>query len=659
MDLMSFGIMVGAVFAIALLIGIAYLSMHIKAEIGTALIVTTVGKAEREVVLTGKIICPGVHKYEVLELSLKKISISRMGSLGLICSDRIRADIDVSFYIYIDADAEQMLHVAEKITCKVAADPELLQEAFEEIFANALKTAGQTMTFEELMSNRTKFEEEITSLVMQKLNGYVLKNVAIGSIEQTSIEHLDENNIYDAEGRRLITEQTAKKKIAIATLTENQATEIKKNQVQANEARMELDKQQALTLDRTNREKAVSKSREKAASDKQEIQDQKDVDLSQLKVDEELDKEKINTQREVDKAQTNADRDLEVATEEKKREVGVEQVKTTKKISLLELEQEQAEQESMRDVAETRAQTVNVERDIAEAEEATKDLINKSAAERTRLTTVTAAETTAEAQQVSNVKRAEADMLVSEHRIQEAKNDGLSIEAKADAKIKMAEAVKIEESAAGLAKAEVGRVQGLADAEVGMAEAAVSKEKGLAEATVLLEKGRASAEVTERQGLAEAESIGKILQAKESGGEDARHMEIQQIQLENDRQIGLKTVELQAEALKANATVMSGALKDAEIKLFSNGDDFMNKIQDATMSGMASNAKMDSNDILSALKKDLVDGDGKKVQDLLNSLASTTNNGAVIASMAASTANGEKPDLIALLTSMVASAGKA
>ena len=50
----------------------------------------------------GFFVVPVLHRMEIMDITLKTITISRIGGDGLICKDNIRADIKVAFFIRVN-----------------------------------------------------------------------------------------------------------------------------------------------------------------------------------------------------------------------------------------------------------------------------------------------------------------------------------------------------------------------------------------------------------------------------------------------------------------------------------------------------------------------------------------------------------------------------
>ena len=157
-----------------------YAPLYRKVDQGKALIVNKM--AEVQVFFTGGLVVPVVHRYEIMDISVKTIEIARMHKEGLICKDNIRADIKVTFFVRVNKTLEDVLKVAQSIGTTRASDQETLEQLFIAKFAEALKTVGKQLDFEELYTKRHVFKEQIMEVIGDDLNGYVLDDAAIAPV---------------------------------------------------------------------------------------------------------------------------------------------------------------------------------------------------------------------------------------------------------------------------------------------------------------------------------------------------------------------------------------------------------------------------------------------------------------------------------------------
>jgi uncharacterized membrane protein YqiK len=174
-----------------------------------------------------------LERAELMDISLKTITIDRRGAEGLICRDNIRADIAVTFFVRVGEDAESILRVASAVGCDRASDQDTLEEMFVAKFAEVLKTVGKQMDFEELYTRRAALREEILSCIGVDLNGFYLEDVAIDYLEMTPLSSLDPQNVLDAQGIRKVTEITSAENLRTQELEQQEREDLMRQEKQA------------------------------------------------------------------------------------------------------------------------------------------------------------------------------------------------------------------------------------------------------------------------------------------------------------------------------------------------------------------------------------------------------------------------------------------
>lgn len=159
-----------------------------------------------KVSFSGGIVFPVVHKAEFMDITTKKLTITRKGGEGLVCKDFIRADVDMNFFLRIPENADNVIQVATSIGCRRAAEPENLKDMFQAKFIEAMKSVAHRMDFIELFKQQERFKEELIKTVGSELSGYKLEDVTIEHLVQTPIDQLDPNNTMDAAGIKKMTQ---------------------------------------------------------------------------------------------------------------------------------------------------------------------------------------------------------------------------------------------------------------------------------------------------------------------------------------------------------------------------------------------------------------------------------------------------------------------
>lgn len=233
-----------------------------KVEQGKALIVSKMRKVD--VTFTGQVVLPVLHKAEVMDISVKTIEITRAGKEGLICRDNIRADIRISFFVKVNKTAEDVVKVAQAVGTARASDRDTLQELFHAKFSEALKTVGKQLDFTDLYTKREELRYRIIEVIGVDLSGYHLEDAAIDYLEQTPLTQLDPANVLDAQGIRKITELTAVEHVRTNEARRTEEKEITRQNVDAREAVLELERRQADAEIKQKREIDTTRAREEA-----------------------------------------------------------------------------------------------------------------------------------------------------------------------------------------------------------------------------------------------------------------------------------------------------------------------------------------------------------------------------------------------------------
>ncbi|MBT8494303.1 MAG: hypothetical protein KJO07_14710 [Deltaproteobacteria bacterium] len=655
----------GFIFLIGILVLVA--RFYRKVDQGRALIINKMS-AEPEVTFTGGVVLPVFHRSEVMDISVKSIEIDRRGKDGLICQDNIRADIKVTFFVRVNKTKEDVMQVAQSIGCARASDLQTLEELFNAKFSEALKTVGKKKDFESLYTERDEFKSEIIGVIGKDLNGYVLDDAAIDYLEQTPLDSLDKDNILDAQGIRKITEITTQANVRTNELKQRERMEVGSQDLAADEAIYRFDQQRAAALAKRDREIAEAQSRETNEAERVRLDETKETQVKQAKLEEEIVLANIAKQRASEVAEQARMREVEVEKVRVGKATDLEQVEREREVTLRGIERDKQVEVEKKEIANVVSQRISVEKAVAQEEENIKDLRVKSEAHRQREVTVVAADAQAEELAIQEVKKAEAAEKVAQAQARvtlvEADADLEAADKKARSKIRLAEGVQAEEAAAGLAKVRVREAdaaaiekQGVAEVKVREAGVEITQREGLVEAKIIEEKGlaeakalEARAEASEKQGLAdavakreqlmaevivkeaEASAVEKLMRAEAAGlaekaqamkqleGEAREHEEFR-LKLEKELELRLATLKSKVEMATKQAEVMGSAMQKADINIVGGDGAFFDKFVKAVSLGHSIDGVIDSSDTVRGLLGSHLNGDGNILADIKDLIA--------------------------------------
>lgn len=589
MDLLQLSLfIVGAVFFLALVYMAIIAMFYKKIPQGQALVRTGLG-GTKIATDKGMYVIPVFHKLEIMDVSVKKIQIERMETEGLICKDNMRADIKVAFFVRVNNDVNAIKKVAQTIGCARASRIETLEELFEAKFSEALKTVGKKFEFIELYEARREFRDEIVNIIGTDLNGYTLEDCAIDYLEQTPIGFLKSNNILDAEGIKKITELTAEQNKKANLIKRDEEKVIRKQDVEAREAILELDKQLAEKEESQKREIANIRSREEAQVLKVREEERLKSETARIVTEEKVKVAEENMQRQIIVALKNKERTEAVETERVEKDRALEQTERERIVTLAQIEKEKVIEVEKKNIQDVIRDRVTLEKGVVEEQENMKDIQAFKTADREKQVAITQAEAQAQDLLIKTIKEAEGKKEAMKQKAEEINIEAL---AKKEASSKEAEARKIladakakEEAILGISEAQVMHAKADAHERQGIVDALITEKQASAEAKGIEYKAEAKrkdglveAEVTREKALAEARGIEEKAEAmKKLDGVGKDHEEFK-LRLNKELQIELAEVNIQKDIADAQAMVIAEALKAANIDIVGGETMFFEQI---------------------------------------------------------------------------------
>jgi len=629
--LVAVGLLVIVFLMIAMYISIFYV------KVGPDEAIVKSGAGGLKVFIDGGMLrIPLVQHIEYMDLTLKSFEIARQGAEGLICKDNIRADIKVAFFIRVDKTAEEIKEVAQSIGPKRCSELETLRELFDAKFSEALKTVGKQFDFVDLYDKRDKFKDEILKVIGTDLNGYRLDDAAIDYLEQTPLSLLNPNNILDAEGIKKITELTSNEKIKENQFTRDREKTLKKQDVEAEETILELERQRVQAVEKQNREIAEIQAREKASADKVREQQRLESERVRIQTAEEIGIAEENMERQILVAQRNKERTDGVELERVQRDRQLEEVERLRLVGVADVEKQKAIEIENRNIQEVIRERVAVERSVVEEKERIKDTEEKAAAERLKSVQITAAQMRAEEELIRQTKAAQAEkeaatLLADKIRVEaEAMRDAAEKETAATKMLAEAEAAK--QAAGGLAEARVQEAKAVSLEKEGTAQANVLERKAVAEAKGIEVKAAAN----EKQGMAEAavslekyhsEATGitekaEAMKKLDSIGKD--HEEFK-LRLEKEQNVEIAAINAQKNIAESQASVVGEALRAARIDIVGGDGQFFDQITSAVKGGKAIDRFVYNSRVATDIKETFFDGNPEYFREKIQSLVNQFN----------------------------------
>ena len=634
--------------ALLLAVGLVVLIVRCwhKVSQGSALVKNGMGGTK--VSFSGMVVIPILHKVELMDISVKRIEIARSGEDGLICKDNIRADIKVVFFVRVNKQIEDVKRVAQFLGCRRASDEEALRSLFEPKFSEALKTVGKQFDFVELYNMRNEFREQIVTIIGTDLNGYVLDNAAIDYLEQTDLEKLNPNNVLDAEGIKKITDLTATEQTRANFITREKEKTLKKQDVEAREAILNLERQQAEAEEKQTREIAEIVAREQAEATVVQEEERQRKETARITAEEAIQVAEENKLRSVIVAAKSKERTDAVESERVEKDRGLEVTERERVVTLAQIEKEKAVEVEKKNIQDVIRERVIVERAVVEEEEKIKDTREFASASRKKQVAVTEAQELAEQAMVKQVKAALANKDAADLEAQ-------TIVVKADANKQAAE--KETEAKKMLAEATQAEVaaQGLAEAQVTMSKAEALKKEGTAEA-----------EVAELKFAADAKGITEKAEAMKLFDGVGREHEEFKLELNKSKEVELEAIAAQQRIAEAQASMVAESLKSANIDIVGGDNKFFDNIVNSITAGRQVDRLVEGSSVLKDVKDTFFTGDPAQFQEqvgryveMFNVSSADLKNLSVAALIGQMMAKTTDEGVLEQLTSMMGMANRA
>ena len=278
----------------------------------------------------GAIVLPVFHEVSWISLETIKLMVSRSRDQAILTSDKIRVDVATELYAHVGRTEDDLLTASRSLGEKMF-DAEKVRNLLEAKIVSALRSYAATKTLNELHENRDAFAQQIKESVIDsfKANGLVLEEVTIVSLEQTGKEHFKTDNVFDAEGLKIITEITSDARKKVHDTEKRTTVAIRQKDLDTQLELLEIERKEAVA--RASQDKEIANEQALQLGQKQVYMLDQRKAVEEREIANEVDLERMRTEREI-----------AVTEEAKKREtsdiqkaLALEQERKDKEIALI------------------------------------------------------------------------------------------------------------------------------------------------------------------------------------------------------------------------------------------------------------------------------------------------------------------------------------
>ncbi|HEU0221735.1 MAG TPA: flotillin domain-containing protein [Paracoccaceae bacterium] len=280
--------------AIAVVIAVYVLRWLYRRSTKEVAFVRTGFLGEKVVVNGGAFVVPVLHEITPVNMNVMRIEVARRDREALITRNRMRVDIVAEFFVRVGSAREQVAAAAQTLGARTMRE-DGLRGLLEGKFAAAMRTVAARRTLEELHENRGEYADEVRGLAAGALrqNGLELESVAIVDLDQTSLDHFDPSNAFDAEGLTLLTEEIERRRKMRNEIEQRTLVEIRNQNLQAQRRVFEIERDTEYARLEQERELEVRRAIQRAELARERALREREAEEAQLAAREAVEKARL------------------------------------------------------------------------------------------------------------------------------------------------------------------------------------------------------------------------------------------------------------------------------------------------------------------------------------------------------------------------------
>ncbi|EBG0902646.1 flotillin family protein [Salmonella enterica] len=357
---------------VLLIIGIIFARLYRRASAEQAFVRTGLG-GQKVVMSGGAIVMPIFHEIIPINMNTLKLEVSRATVDSLITKDRMRVDVVVAFFVRVKPSVEGIAIAAQTLGQRTLS-PEDLRMLVEDKFVDALRATAAQMTMHELQDTRENFVQGVQNTVAEDLskNGLELESVSLTNFNQTSKEHFNPNNAFDAEGLTKLTQETERRRRERNEVEQDVEVAVREKNRDALERKLEIEQQEAfMTLEQEQQVKTRT-AEQNAKIAAFEAERHREAEQTRILAERQIQETEIEREQAVRSRKVEAER--EVRIKEIEQQQVTEIANQTKSIAIAAKSEQQSQAEARANDALADAvraqQNVETTRQTAEADRA-------------------------------------------------------------------------------------------------------------------------------------------------------------------------------------------------------------------------------------------------------------------------------------------------
>lgn len=409
-------ILIGLVVVGIVMIGVIVSKLYVRATKETSFVRTGLG-GQRVVMNGGALVLPVVHETIRVNMNTLRLPVERGRDSALITKDRVRVDVQAEFFVRVKPTDDAIADAAQTLGQRTM-EPGALKELVEGKFVDALRAVAAEMTMEELHEQRVQFVQRVQTTVSEDIlkNGLELESVSLTSLDQTSMEFLNPNNAFDAQGLAKLTETIELKKKERNDIEQTNKVAIQERNLDATRNLLALQKEEEYAKLEQEREVSIRKAQQMAEIAQVQAARQQEAKQAEIGAQQLISQTEIASKRKIEEDRIQTERELEELSLQKQKAIETTQIDKLKSLELAEQERAIAIAEKSRAKSEAEALAAAARAEAVRADEQVITVKEREIAERKKIIELVQAAEEAEREALKVTVAAEAERKANEDR---------------------------------------------------------------------------------------------------------------------------------------------------------------------------------------------------------------------------------------------------
>jgi uncharacterized membrane protein YqiK len=314
--LINIGIWAGTIFLVVLIFVLMITRLYRRATKEVGFVRTGFG-GEKVVMNGGALVLPVLHETMPVNMNTVRLAVERKNVDALITLDRLRIDVKAEFYVRVRPDAGAIAMAAQTLGMRTM-QPEALKDLVEGKFVDALRSVAAGMTMNQLHEQRSDFVQKVQQVSSADLamNGLELESVSLTGLDQTSIEHFNANNAFDAEGLTKLTEQIELRKKARNDIEQDTRVQIETKNLEAEQKSLQIKRDNEFARLEQEREIEMRRAEQAAEVAREQAKRNQEAEEARIEAKRAIDAQQIEANRTIQQAQIAQEQAVQIARQE-------------------------------------------------------------------------------------------------------------------------------------------------------------------------------------------------------------------------------------------------------------------------------------------------------------------------------------------------------